>query len=140
MKSLSGKLSEDWTILRYGWLVVFIIHICYLIAGNQWLKSALALNGPLLESMPEVRITYALTSARMIIVGFSSVLLMITVFIYEIFKMVKAMKIEIGQLNQILVDKNIISLNESEVEGDSLLSKSGNLESDDELADEPDLF
>lgn len=125
MKSVFSKFSDDWTVLRYGWLAVFILHIGYLIAGNQWLKSALAISDPLLNAPPEVRITYALTSAKMIIVGFSAVLLMITVFIYEIFKMVRAMKIEISQIHHSMELVAVSPVKE---------------EPSVDLSDEPDLF
>jgi len=135
MKSVFSKFSDDWTILRYGWLAVFIIHIGYLIAGNQALKSALAITDPLLKAPPEVRITLALTSAKMIIVGFSSVLLMITVFIYEIFKMVRSMKMEISGISHTLQSLQIVTSAGPDYDGSS---------ADDgdsiDVSGEPDLF
>jgi hypothetical protein len=125
MKSVFSKFSDDWTVLRYGWLAVFIIHIGYLIAGNQALKGALAVSSPLLNTPPEVRITFALTSAKMIIVGFSAVLLMITVFIYEIFKMVRAMKLELAQIHHGMQYADSVPVG---------------LDSSVDLSNEPDLF
>ena len=129
MKSVFSKFSDDWTVLRYGWLAVFIIHIGYLIAGNQALKSALAITDPLLKAPPEVRITLALTSAKMIIVGFSSVLLMITVFIYEIFKMVRSMKMEISVIHNTVQSMQIVTSAGSVDDNGSV-----------DLSEEPDLF
>ena len=136
MKSFSGKFSDDWTVLRYGWLAVFIIHITYLILGNQWLKGALAVVDPTFQAPPQLRITYALTSARMIVVGFSSVILMITVFIYEIFKMVREMKMELSEIKMSLHNGDYAShgglVDDKSIIGDS--------EDEDPLGDEPELF
>jgi len=100
MRDFFRKYCDDWTVLKYGWLAVFIIHIAYLAVGVFWLKRALRLEHTELFTIPEVRITYALTAAHMVTIAFSTILLIITVFVFEIFKMHRRLAEDIEDIRQ----------------------------------------
>ena len=89
MRETLRRYWDDWTILKYGWLAVFIIHIAFLGIGVFWLKQAWRMEHPDLYTIPELRVSYALTAAYMITISFSIILLIITVFVFDLFRTVR---------------------------------------------------
>ena len=105
MKEFFKKYFDDWTVLKYGWLAIFIIHIAYLAVGVFWLKRALRMEGAVLLTLPELRVSYSLTAAHMITIAFSTILLIITVFIFEIFKMMRRLVADVEDLKEVVYEK-----------------------------------
>ena len=100
MRDFFKKYLDDWTVLKYGWLAVFIIHIAYLAVGVFWLKRAMRMEHAELFTIPEVRISYALTASHMITIAFSTILLIMTVFIFEIFKMMRRLVRDVEDIRE----------------------------------------
>lgn len=100
VRNIFKKYLDDWTVLKYGWLAVFIIHIAYLAVGVFWLKRALRMEHAELFTIPEVRLSYAMTAAHMITIAFSTILLIMTVFIFEIFKMTRRLARDVEDIRE----------------------------------------
>lgn len=77
---------EDWTVMKYGWLAVFSLHVVFLIGGIHWLKSALNLWDSELLSPGQIRIENFITAVYMLTIAFSIILLILAVFVFEIFR------------------------------------------------------
>ncbi|MBI3890014.1 MAG: hypothetical protein HY303_00635 [Candidatus Wallbacteria bacterium] len=77
---------DDWTVMKYGWLGVFVLHVVFLLAGVHWLKSALNLWDTQLLEPGQIRLENFITAAYMLTIAFSIMLLIMAVFIFEIFR------------------------------------------------------
>jgi len=106
MPHKTGKYIDDWTILKYGWLAVFIIHIAFLAMGIYWLKQAWRLEHPELYSIAELRYSYALTAQYMLAIAFSIILLIITVFVFEIFRSQRRITRELDDLRALVASRS----------------------------------
>ena len=76
----------DWTVLKYGWLVVFLIHGIFLMIGLRFLRSAAYYHDPSLYSPEQLRISHLLDSMYMFSIAFSLLLVILAVFVLEIFR------------------------------------------------------
>lgn len=77
---------DDWLLMKYGWLAVFVLHIVFLLMGVHWLKSALNLWDSELLTTSQIRLEHFITAAYMLTIAFSIILLILAVFIFEIFR------------------------------------------------------
>ena len=102
MRETLRRYIDDWTILKYGWLAVFIIHIAFLAMGVFWLKQALRMEHPSLYNIPQLRISHTLTALYLITIAFSIILLIITVFVFEIFRTTRRLAREIEEVRDLV--------------------------------------
>ncbi len=72
--------------MKYGWLAVFVLHIVFLIMGVHWLKSALNLWHADLLAPSQIRLENFITATYMLTIAFSIILLILAVFVFEIFR------------------------------------------------------
>jgi hypothetical protein len=105
------EFAQDWTILKYGWVGVFLVHVVFLGVGLYFLKQAYYMEDVSLYTPAELRISYFLTSVYMATIAFSVVLLIVAVFVLEIFRSLRKLSAEVAELGEKLeggsVDKTI---------------------------------
>jgi len=77
---------EDWVILKYGWLFVFLVHIVFLGAGVREMRAAQELFSPELLDTAQLRLDHVFQAIYMWTIAFSILLLIVAVFILEIFR------------------------------------------------------
>lgn len=102
MRERFRRFIDDWTVLRYGWLAVFLIHIAFLAMGVFWLKRAWRMEDASLYSVPEVRISHVITAGYMLTIAFSIILLIITVFLFEVFKMLRRVAADVEEIRTLV--------------------------------------
>ena len=93
-----GDVAEDWTILKYGWIGVFLVHIVFLGAGLWFLKQAYYMEDMSLYTPEQLRISYFLTFGYMTTIAFSVIMLIQAVFVLEIFRATRRLSAEIEDL------------------------------------------
>lgn len=77
---------EDWAILKYGWLAVFLVHVVFLAFGVWHIKAALDMYDPRLIDVDQRRIELVIQAVYMVTIAFSIILLILAVFVLEIFR------------------------------------------------------
>jgi hypothetical protein len=82
----SQHYIEDWLVLKYGWLLVFVVHVAFLGIGVWQIKTALDLWAPDLISPEARRLDHVIHAVYMIAISFSILLLILAVFVLEIFR------------------------------------------------------
>lgn len=107
MKSPMQKEGEtegylDWTILKYGWLIVFLIHGVFLYIGLHWLRQAYHMEHASLYTPEQLRISHLLTSVYMVSIAFSLILVILAVFVLEIFRGVQRMSQDMQDIREAL--------------------------------------
>ena len=77
---------EDWAILKYGWLAVFLVHVIFLASGVYFIKQALDIYDPKLIEVDQRRLEMVIQAIYMVTVAFSIILLILAVFVLEVFR------------------------------------------------------
>ncbi|MBI4860349.1 MAG: hypothetical protein HY815_08815 [Candidatus Riflebacteria bacterium] len=99
MSSSTGrKHFHDWAILKYGWLAVFLFHVAFLYFGVREIKIALDIFDKTLLSTDQRRIDHVIQAIYMVTLAFSIILLIIAVFVLEIFRAQRKILLEIQGL------------------------------------------
>lgn len=88
----------DWTVLRYGWVVVFLIHAAFLVIGLQFLRRAYLMHHDALYTIDQLRISHLLTGAYMLGVAFSLILVILAIFVLEIFRTTHRLAQDVAEL------------------------------------------
>lgn len=78
--------TEDWAVLKWGWLAIFLLHLAFLIVGIHFMKEALRLEDPTLLVPSERRIGLVIEALYSVTIAFSILLLILAVFVLEIFR------------------------------------------------------
>ncbi len=86
MKLIPEKQLEDWTIFKYGWLAIFLIHIAFLAVGIHYLMTAYNMDHPDLLKAQALRGTYLIIAGYMMVIAFSVLLLVLAILIFEVFR------------------------------------------------------
>lgn len=81
-----GRQVEDWVVLKYGWLFIFLVHIVFLAAGVREIKSAIEMFDPQLLDPSERRLDHVMQALYMWTLAFSVILMILSVFVMEIFR------------------------------------------------------
>ena len=81
-----SRMIEDWAILKYGWLAVFLLHVAFLGIGVYNIKAALEMFDPELIRVEQRRLDYVIQAVYMVTIAFSIILLILAVFVLEIFR------------------------------------------------------
>ncbi len=104
----------DWTILKYGWLIVFLIHGVFLYMGLIFLRQAYHMEGPTLYTPEQLRISLLLTSIYMVSIAFSLILVILAVFVLEIFRATQKLSEDLDALKDELgVGRGLPGLDEA---------------------------
>lgn len=90
----------DWTVLKYGWLIVFVIHGIFLSIGLGFLRAASRAHHPTLYSPEQVRISNMLEAHYMFSIAFSLIVVVLAVFVLEIFRATQKLLIEVRELRE----------------------------------------
>ncbi len=88
----------DWTVLKYGWLLVFAVHGIFLWIGMTFLRSAAYSHNTALYSPEQLRISQLLDSMYMFAIAFSLLLVILAVFVLEIFRATQKILMELQEL------------------------------------------
>lgn len=96
-----SRMIEDWAILKYGWLAVFLVHIAFLAMGVYYIKASLDMFDPELTHATQRRLDLTIQSiymweqrrmdnviqaTYMVTIAFSIIMLILAVFVLEIFR------------------------------------------------------
>jgi hypothetical protein len=95
----------DWTVLKYGWLLVFLIHGSFLFIGLHFLRQAAYMENPALYTPEQIRISYMLTSTYMVAIAFSLILVILAVFVLEIFRTTQKILFDLEELRGELLEE-----------------------------------
>ena len=79
-------MIEDWAVLKYGWLAVFLLHVAFLGMGVYNIKMALDMFDPDLIRVEQRRLDFVIQAVYMVTIAFSIILLILAVFVLEIFR------------------------------------------------------
>lgn len=90
----------DWTVLKYGWLLVFLLHGVFLWLGLSLLRSEAYKVGKDLGVMAELRITHLLHGAYLVAIAFSLILVVLAVFVLEIFRANQKILLDLEDLRE----------------------------------------
>jgi magnesium-transporting ATPase (P-type) len=93
----------DWTVLKYGWLIVFLIHGSFLFIGLHFLRQAAYMENPALYTPEQLRISHLLTSTYMVTIAFSLILVILAVFVLEIFRTTQKLLMDVEELREELL-------------------------------------
>jgi hypothetical protein len=83
---------EDWAVLKYGWLAVFLVHVIFLASGVFFIKQALDITDPSPHAMAKLidveqrRLEMVIQAVYMVTIAFSIILLILAVFVLEVFR------------------------------------------------------
>jgi hypothetical protein len=83
---------EDWSVLKYGWLAVFLVHVVFLASGVWFIKQALDITDPnpkaiaKLLDLDQRRFELVIQAGYMVTIAFSIILLILAVFVLELFR------------------------------------------------------
>lgn len=103
----------DWTVLKYGWLIVFMIHGIFLVIGLGFLRRAAYLSETgvfrakelaNLYGPEQLRISNLLDSMYMFAIAFSLILVILAVFVLEIFRTTQKVLMDVEELRDLLQD------------------------------------
>ena len=94
-----SRMIEDWSVLKYGWLAVFLLHVAFLSIGVYNIKAALEMFDPELIRVEQRRLDYVIQAIYMVTIAFSIILLILAVFVLEIFRNQRRL---MHQMDQIL--------------------------------------
>jgi hypothetical protein len=81
-----GPFIEDWALLKYGWLAVFLVHVAFLAIGVWQIRAALEMWDPKFLEVEQRRIDHVIQAVYMVTIAFSIILLILAVFVLEIFR------------------------------------------------------
>lgn len=95
-------MIEDWSVLKYGWLAVFLLHVAFLGIGVYNIKAALEMFDPELIRVEQRRLDYVIQAIYMVTIAFSIILLILAVFVLEIFRNQRRL---MHQMDQILANQ-----------------------------------
>lgn len=86
MNFVPKKHFEDWTVFKYGWLVIFVLHMAFLAVGVHYLMAAYNMDHPDLLKAQGLRGTYLIIAGYMMVIAFSVLLLVLAILIFEVFR------------------------------------------------------
>jgi hypothetical protein len=92
---------RDWAVLKYGWLIVVLVHVVFLGLGVQQIRSALDMFDPELLNISQLRLDHVIQATYMVTIAFSVILLILAVFILEIFRTQRAILNELQELRDV---------------------------------------
>lgn len=92
---------EDWAILKYGWLLVFLVHVVFLGFGVVEIKQALDMFDKKLLEIAELRIDHVIQGLYMLVIAFSVLLLIVAIFALEIFRTQRRILRELAALRSV---------------------------------------
>lgn len=95
-------MIEDWSVLKYGWLAVFLLHVAFLGIGVYNIKAALEMFDPELIRVEQRRLDYVIQAIYMVTIAFSIILLILAVFVLEIFRNQRRL---MHQMDQIIANQ-----------------------------------
>lgn len=98
-----SRMIEDWSVLKYGWLAVFLLHVAFLGIGVYNFKAALEMFDPELIRVEQRRLDYVIQAIYMVTIAFSIILLILAVFVLEIFRNQRRL---MHQMDEILERQN----------------------------------
>ena len=113
-----SRMIEDWSVLKYGWLAVFLVHVAFLAMGVYYIKASLDMFDPeLIKStarrldltiqsvyiFEQRRMDLVIQATYMVTVAFSIIMLIIAVFVLEIFRNQRRL---MHQLDEIIALQN----------------------------------
>lgn len=86
MNFVPKKPFEDWTIFKYGWLIVFTLHMAFLAVGVHYMMAAYNMDHPDLLKAQGLRGTYLIIAGYMMVIAFSVLLLVLSILVFEVFR------------------------------------------------------
>lgn len=108
MPTRPTRSIEDWAVLKYGWLAVFLVHVIFLSSGVFFIKQALDITDPSPQAMSRLvdveqrRLELVIQAVYMVTIAFSIILLILAVFVLEVFRNQRRL---MARLEEILAER-----------------------------------